>query len=87
MTPKEAIKAIECNYPPEEYSRLREALDLAIDTLEKQIPMEPEFTDDYMDDAYCPNCENFEFELGASTWKLPYCPMCGQAIDWKEDNE
>lgn len=36
MTPKEAIKAIKCNYPPERYSMLREALNMAIEALEKQ---------------------------------------------------
>ncbi|MEK8215523.1 hypothetical protein [Paenibacillus sp. FSL L8-0463] len=30
MTNEEAIHAIKCNYPPENYSRLREALDMAM---------------------------------------------------------
>ena len=37
MTNKEAIEAIKCNYPPENYTRLREALDKAIEALEKQM--------------------------------------------------
>lgn len=37
MTNEEAIKAIKCNYPPENYTRLREALDMAIEALEKQM--------------------------------------------------
>ena len=37
MTNKEAIEAIKCNYPPENYTRLREALDMAIEALEKQM--------------------------------------------------
>jgi hypothetical protein len=36
ITPKEAIEAIKNNYPPENYSILREALDLAIKLLEKE---------------------------------------------------
>lgn len=32
----EAIKAIKSNYPPEKYTMLREALDLAIKLLEKE---------------------------------------------------
>jgi hypothetical protein len=36
MTSEEAIKAIKANYPPENYSMLREALDLAIKLLEKE---------------------------------------------------
>ena len=37
MTNEEAIEAIKCNYPPENYTRLREALDMAIEALEKQM--------------------------------------------------
>ena len=37
MTNKEAIKAIKCNYPPENYTILREALDMAMEALEKQM--------------------------------------------------
>lgn len=37
MTNKEAIEVIKCNYPPENYTRLREALDMAIEALEKQM--------------------------------------------------
>lgn len=35
MTNKEAIEVIKCNYPPENYTRLREALDMTIEALEK----------------------------------------------------
>ena len=34
MTSKEAIEVIKSNYPPENYTLLREALDLAIKVLE-----------------------------------------------------
>lgn len=34
MTSKEAIEVIKSNYPPENYTMLREALDLAIKVLE-----------------------------------------------------
>lgn len=37
MTNKEAIEVIKCNYPSENYTRLREALDMAIEALGKQI--------------------------------------------------
>ncbi|SER87655.1 hypothetical protein SAMN05518872_102450 [Psychrobacillus sp. OK032] len=35
MTNKEAIEVIKSNYPPENYTLLREALDLAIKSLEE----------------------------------------------------
>ena len=38
---KEAIHAIKSNYPPSNYTMLRDGLDLAIEALEKQIPKPP----------------------------------------------
>lgn len=40
MTYEEAIKAIKSNYPPERYTMLREALDLAITVLEAESKKE-----------------------------------------------
>jgi hypothetical protein len=37
MDYKQAIEAIKKNYPPENYSILRQALDLAIELMEQQI--------------------------------------------------
>jgi hypothetical protein len=37
MTYKEAIHAIKSNYPPENYTILREALDLSINVLQYMI--------------------------------------------------
>jgi hypothetical protein len=37
MNYKEAIEAIKANYPPENYSILREALDLAIIVLQEKV--------------------------------------------------
>lgn len=37
MDYEEAIQTIKNNYPPENYTMLREALDLAIELMEKQI--------------------------------------------------
>lgn len=39
---KDAIDAIQSNYPPEHYSMLREGLDLAIKLLKEQLPAESE---------------------------------------------
>lgn len=40
MKSKEAIEAIKANYPPERYTTLREALDLAIRLLEEESKKE-----------------------------------------------
>lgn len=37
MNYEQAIKTIKSNYPPEQYTMLREALDLAIDVLQGKI--------------------------------------------------
>jgi len=39
MTSQEAIETIKANYPPENYSMLREALDMAIALLKEQEPV------------------------------------------------
>ena len=83
LTNTEAIEAIRKNYPPENYSILREALDMAIEALEKQIPLEPVETWD--DGFVCPICNRF---VTCQKWKngkpynveFKYCPTCGQKL-------
>ncbi len=36
------------------------------------------------DIAFCPNCDN-AFECEGWNWGDPYCPKCGQALDWGDD--
>jgi hypothetical protein len=45
VTSKEAIEAIKANYPPANYTILREALDLAIKLLEKDSKKEKWYSD------------------------------------------
>lgn len=81
---QEAIKAIKSNYPTSGYYMLREALDMAVSALEKQIPKTPNYEGDGYSDGklvydtwICPNCgEHYEI------WyeDYDYCPNCGQHI-------
>lgn len=101
MTYEEAIAYIECGATAhcccasnkkhggdcDGEDAVNKALAIAIKALEKQIPQYPEYTDEYMDDAYCPACGKFEFEMGTTTWGMKYCPECGQAIDWGDWSE
>ena len=57
MTNEEAIGAIKCNYPPENYTRLREALDMAIEALGKQMH----------------NCEECKHANDYGSYHLIYC--------------
>lgn len=89
MTNKEAINAIKCNYPPENYTILREALDMAMEALEKQIPKKPiKYEIDYSGNPVfrCPVCgdswNSNEFGDG-----IECCWTCGQALDWSDDND
>lgn len=81
MTSEEAIKTIqvaiaevEWEYPLD-YSV---AFETAIEALEKQIPNK------LKDDGwlYCPICGR-----DVLMDRFDYCPDCGQALDWSENND
>lgn len=66
-----------------------EEITMAIEAMEKQIPLRPNFEGDGYDDDgnliydtwICPNCEDryeVDYEIHA------HCPTCGQSIDWSE---
>lgn len=66
MTREEAINAIKCNYPPEHYSILREALDMAIEELEitsKEALKAAEILSTYCTNAPNNNCEEIKCNL------------------------
>ena len=83
MTENEAIKELHKIRPiggiiPQKGA---EALDVAINALEKQIVKKPIF---YAHNYYCSVCNslvgNNEFE-----WKrFKYCDTCGQKLDWSD---
>ena len=84
MTYEEAIERIKCILKNNSFTKAdKNALKLAIDALEKQIPKKPlHMHKNY----YCPICK----EDGWMLWDdaIPndmdeYCGKCGQAIDWE----
>lgn len=58
-----------------------EALDVAIQALEKQIAKKPDFTED-KEFALCPCCNG-----NGLADKQKYCDNCGQKLDWSEESE
>ena len=90
MTPEEAIKVLRVildpyDYPFGEKSKCYqydlEAINKAIEALEKQIPKKP------YDIVHCPLCK-IEVELQPiDTEQITYCLHCGQAIDWSEQSD
>lgn len=97
MTPKEAIEYLNIMKLSTEDDSVgeikKEVCDIAIEALEKQVPKKPlKLTYKPLIDAgwiyACPNCkmacgEN-KYHLEATSDEM-YCPSCGQAIDWSEE--
>ena len=84
MTHEEATERIKCILKNNSFTRAdKNALKLAIEALEKQIPKKPlHMHKNY----YCPICK----EDGWILWDdaIPndtdaYCGKCGQAVDWE----
>lgn len=89
---QKAIEVIRSNYPPEHYSMLREALDLSINLLDKATPKKPVleampgFTVDEASYLACPVCNRQIVNVWSARGYDPhYCPTCGQALDWRDD--
>ena len=78
MTNQEAIETIEANYPPENYSMLREALDMAIAKLKEQEAVKPEV--DYICGNIVNVCGKCKSNLIA---RVKFCPWCGKEVKWK----
>lgn len=84
MTESEAIKELKIhieylkyNWKPHPDYWVLEALNIGIESLEKQIPKKPDFTED-KEFALCPCCN------GKSLLdKQKYCDNCVQKLDWK----
>lgn len=75
----------EYNYTQGTFGEQKEALKIAIKSLEKQIPKKPDIEGDGYADGQlvydtwiCPNCEE-HYEIDYDDYD--YCPKCGQAID------
>lgn len=64
-----------------------EAIDMAINTLEKQIPKKPVKSEKqvvrYVNTYYCPICN-----LGITGTNIAkWCYHCGQKLNWEDDEE
>ena len=87
MTNKEAIDTIKANYPDKCYTMLREALDMAIEALEKQETFEPvEMIDDFY--PIGDPLRTIGWRCGKCGERIAgydnYCPNCGKEIMWDD---
>ena len=84
MTESEAKVILESEYKFHgECSVFGEALTMAINALEKQMPKKLINTCQYVSGC-CPNCKKY-----ISDWleydKFMCCPYCGQKLDWSDE--
>ena len=54
---------------------------LAINALEKQVPMKPRF---YAHNYHCTECGNLVGNNEFEWQRFLYCDNCGQKLDWSE---
>ena len=90
MTYEEAIKNINalnavCGQKDLYDSEFENALALAIDALEKQIPKKPTRTRGKYGHTECACCGWVVESFCGDLEQYPFCPNCGQAIDWSDD--
>ena len=86
MTYEEAIERIKCILKNNSFTKAdKNALKLAIDALEKQIPKKPTRTRGKYGHTECACCGWVVESFCGDLEQYPFCPNCGQAIDWSDD--
>ena len=87
MTEQEAINyfkhiTIDTKIGLENIAKTSEIINISIKALEKQIPKMPSCLTKHKDffNWECPKCH---MSYGMATFKVRYCPNCGQAIKWE----
>ena len=89
----EAIECLKINKPTSGYMMLQEAVDFAIQALEKHIPKKPIMKPYYkdMEEEYlcCPTCGEILTDRIPMDNKDFYfhCLNCGQKFNWESDEE
>ena len=87
MRPEEAIQVIRNSYIPKMFTELEEAMEVAIQALEKQVPKkvknirfsrDRELAEHNIMEGECPECGE---TMTGNTFG-EYCGSCGIALDW-----
>ena len=73
-----------CGGDDEIYKADIEALQTAMQALEKQIPRKPIEKSPWV--YHCPRCDSRTIE-DAFIKKFKFCPDCGQALDWSDNDD
>lgn len=94
MTYEEAIKYAKCLHYPcvpndDEFAELvNQAKTMAIEALKKQTPKKAIAKYDWyiLNRWKCEECGGeVDSPMGYPVQKYPFCPHCGQAIDWSDE--
>ena len=92
MTHEEAIEYITERYVTmsmcltlDECRKHNKAISMAIEALEKQIPKKPTRTRGKYGHTECACCGWVVESFCGDLEQYPFCPNCGQAIDWEDD--
>ena len=91
MTNQEAKAILEANAVPVfplqlPYRDWLDALEMAAEALEKQIPKKPIGDLHSVPHYRCSVCKG-GVKMYETSYVYPICHHCGQAIDWSEDND
>ncbi len=63
-----------------------EALDVAIQALEKQVPRKVKNSGEEIPfEWYCPTCGELLCDDGYKDTDIKYCEYCGQKLDWSDE--
>lgn len=84
---KEALEILYKGIAPNPTAN-NECMDLCKKAIEKQIPKKPKdiLLTTYKFSWVCPNCETKHTNEWCGTErKLPFCSICGQALDWENE--
>lgn len=65
---------------------IEEAMETIRDVVAKQTPKKVMLSKEYPLYKLCFNCHKNLFSF-ANGWQYNYCPYCGQALDWGNEND
>ena len=87
MTYEEAIKILTelKPIPIDGFKTIAGAYDLAIEALKKQTPKKPTSTRGKYGHTECACCGWVVESFCGDLEQYPFCPNCGQATDWEDD--
>ena len=77
-------KSFICGGDDEIYKKDIEALNRAIEAIDKQIPRKPIEKSPWV--YHCPNCDSKKVEE-VFIERFRYCRDCGQALDWSDTDD